>query len=73
MFPKQKTTVKKEMQILQVIVGEDGDIDDVFKPLFGTVKRIVVKRPKTAKWLCQQEPDVCFQGKKCRFDVYIRI
>jgi len=75
MFPERKKTalVKKEMQILQELLGHENQND---KQLFETAlktakKRVVVKRPKSAETITEKKPDFSIKGKTCRFDVYL--
>jgi len=73
MFPERKKSaaVKKDMVLLQTIVGEDSDSALLFqKALAADVHRVVVKRPKLAEPLCNSKPSLVFQGQSSRFDVY---
>lgn len=73
MFPERSKSaaVKKEMQVLQAIVGEDQDVLMLVKQaLIKAKRRVVIKRPKSAPWLCRQ-PDVVFAGRSHRYDVYL--
>ena len=76
MFPvrKKSALVKKEMRILKMLLENEPPIDE--KLLLETArkcakKRVVVKRPRLAKSLDNQEPNFSITGKTCRFDVYI--
>ncbi len=74
MFPKTKSRakVKKELQIIQQVVGEDHDIADLFTlALQAASKRVVVKRPKSGPWLNQLPPAYSLLGKAVRFDIYL--
>lgn len=73
MFPERTKSalVKKEMRILQQLVGQDLDAS----PLLSTARQIarykvVVKRPRLAPFLGNTEPSFCLQGKVGRFDIY---
>lgn len=73
MFPEKKKSalVKKEMQILQKLVGHDDcDSRIVEKALALAKKRVVVKRPV---WADPVYPKVSrkLEGKTTRFDIYI--
>ncbi len=75
MYPESKKTAeaKKEMRILRMLVGKDEDA----KKLLSTAcqharKRVVVKRPRHAPCLSELKPDVVYDGKSSRFDVYTR-
>jgi len=73
MFPERTKSalVKKEMRILKEVVGDDTDADEIFKlALTKAKKRVVVKRPKGAPHLNNQEPSLIYKGKSSRFDVY---
>jgi len=75
MFPDTKRTaaVKKEMRILRLIVGDDWDAEKIFElSLKKARKRIVVKRPRLAPRISSTKiPDVVYEGKSSRFDVYL--
>lgn len=73
MFPERKKSaaVKKDMVMLQEIVGADDDSEQLFQQaLQADVCRIVVKRPKLAPPLGHTKPPLVFQGQSSRFDVY---
>lgn len=74
MFPPRKNSakVKKELQIIQQIVGNDGDYDELFSlALQNANKRVVVKRPKKGPWINSMHPSYSVQGKTIRFDIYL--
>jgi len=75
MFPhKQKSAlVKKEMRLFQKLLG----YDEHEEALLGAAqraagKRVVVKRPEHAPPLAGRKPSMQINGKKHRFDVYVR-
>ncbi len=73
MFPERtkSAAVKKDMVLLQAMVGGDEDSAILFQEaLQAPVSRIVVKRPKRAAPLCDTKPSLVFQGQSSRFDVY---
>lgn len=73
MFPERKKSaaVKKDMLLLQQLVGDDPDSDALLlRSLEAGVRRVVVKRPRIAPWLAKQKPPLAFEGKSSRFDVY---
>ena len=74
MFPEKNNTalVKKEMQILQELIGNDSDSDQLLA-LAGkkAKKRVVIKRPKGAAYLGNQKPSHEIKGKSVRYDVYL--
>lgn len=74
MFPKTKTSakVKKELQLLQQLAGDDQDLDLLFTAAMETAtKRVVVKRPRTGPWLNRIKPSYSLQGTRIRFDIYL--
>lgn len=75
MFPSRDKSalVKKEMVILQTLLGKDPDTDALFATaLTCATQRIVVKRPRLAAGLTGIEPSYSLTGKSSRFDVYLR-
>ncbi|WNO09814.1 class I SAM-dependent methyltransferase [Teredinibacter sp. KSP-S5-2] len=73
MFPERSKSalVKKEMQVFHDIVGKDEDADGLLPLALHLAEyRVVVKRPKIAPYLNNQEPSFQFVGKSSRFDVY---
>ncbi len=74
MFPKRNKSalVKKEMQILQKLIGYENDTEQLFTTALAVAaKRVVVKRPKTAPSLAHNKPSHTLSGKTTRFDVYM--
>jgi 16S rRNA (guanine1516-N2)-methyltransferase len=74
MYPERHKSalVKKEMRILRDLIGDDVDAPDVLSlALKKAKKRVVVKRPRLAKPLNDQIPNLVFAGKSTRFDVYL--
>jgi 16S rRNA (guanine1516-N2)-methyltransferase len=74
MFPHRKKSalVKKEMRLFQQFLGPDEDADALLEPALVLAKqRVVVKRPDTAPYLNNCEPNMAIKGKKLRFDVYL--
>lgn len=76
MFPERKksASIKKEMVILQDIVGKNEDGAHLLQlALTCATNRVVVKRPRLAENIMPgYEPNYSLVGKNCRFDVYIR-
>lgn len=74
MFPhKEKSAlVKKDMRVLQEVVGPDEDADELFT-IARTVatNRVVVKRPDYAGFLSGLKPQTSIKTKKHRFDIYL--
>lgn len=74
MFPLRHTgaLVKKEMQILQKLVGSDTDADQLLAPARALANsRVVVKRPKNSPPLAALPPHASIQTQQCRFDLYV--
>lgn len=74
MFPERKKSalVKKEMLMLQALVGEDPDSAELFETAINCAKRrVVVKRPKLAENITDRQPDYTLKGNSSRFDVYL--
>lgn len=74
MFPSREKSaaVKKEMRILQEIIGEDLDAEVLLQAALAcATQRVVVKRPRLAKSITGKEPSYSLKGSSCRFDVYI--
>jgi len=75
MYPHRTKTalVKKEMQMLQRIIGADSDSIELLQAALRCARRrVVVKRPNQAPPLTGPRPDVQYTGKTTRFDVYLR-
>lgn len=63
--------VKKDMQVLQQMIGTDEDALDLLTTAISHVKqRVVVKWPQKTKPLLV--PDSSIEGKTVRFDVYFK-
>lgn len=76
MFPHKKKSalVKKDMQLLQKLLGDDADADNLLPAALEVAKRrVVVKRPNYAEPLNHLPPNASIKGKKYRFDVYFTI
>lgn len=75
MFPHRdkSAAVKKDMQMLQRLVGADEDADELLPAALALAShRVVVKRPAKAPVLRGQQPSSQVQSKKHRFDIYIK-
>lgn len=73
---KKQAQVKKQMQLLHLLLPEHGEMDlgDQLLPLAQQIaKRVVVKRPRLAVFLNEQQPDTQWQGDACRFDAYFQL
>ena len=73
MYPERKKSalVKKEMQILQRLHGEDDGNEQLLAlALRYARKRVVVKRPINAEILSDIKPNTSVRSKKTRYDIY---
>ena len=73
MFPERTKTasVKKEMKLLQQLLGADMDTEKLFEAALAVAqRRVVVKRPKLAPCISELKPHHVVEGKAGRFDVY---
>ena len=73
MFPARNKAalVKKEMQLLQALIGPEPDAEALLDTARRTARRrVVVKRPVHAPPLAPG-PDLVHGGKTMRFDVYL--
>lgn len=74
MYPdkKKSASVKKNMQILQKLLGKDEDTQALLDiSLKIAKKRVVVKRPKGAENLTELKPSYTVESKKTRYDIYL--
>ena len=72
---KKQAQVKKQMQLLHLILPEDGEMDlgdNLLAFAQKIAKRVVVKRPRLAVFLAGKEPNHQWQGDACRFDAYFQ-
>lgn len=75
MFPhrEKSAAVKKDMQMVQALVGSDEDSDQLLTAALAiATHRVVVKRPAKAPFLTGQKPSAQVPSKKHRFDLYIK-
>jgi 16S rRNA (guanine1516-N2)-methyltransferase len=74
MFPSRdkSAAVKKEMVILQDLLGKDPNTDNLLAlALACSKRRVVVKRPRLAPSLSGLAPSYTLAGKSSRFDIYM--
>lgn len=74
MYPdrKKSASVKKNMQILQTLLGKDEDTQELLNAALKVAKkRVVVKRPKGSDNLSAIKPTYQVNSKKTRYDIYI--
>ena len=72
---KKQAQVKKQMQLLHLLLPEDGEMDlgnNLLILAQKIAKRVVVKRPRLAVFLAEQEPQHQWSGDACRFDAYFQ-
>ena len=71
--PEKRALVKKDMQMLQFLVGEDEDAEDLLNCALSTkVERIVVKRPRTDQAIASKQVSYVLEGKRNRYDIYLQ-
>jgi 16S rRNA (guanine1516-N2)-methyltransferase len=74
MYPERKKSalVKKDMQILQHLLGKDENAGLLLKTAIKyAAKRVVVKRPIHAESVGGIKPGTSISSKKTRYDVYL--
>ncbi len=73
MYPNRKKSalVKKEMQILQTLLGQDDKADQLLAMALKQKSKIVVKRPRLGVYLNGQLPSYQIIEKTIRFDIYL--
>ena len=74
MFPPRSKSalVKKEMQLLQKLIGrKDDGLLLLQTALKAAEKRVVVKRAKKAQFLGDRKPTHSLEGKTIRYDVFL--
>ncbi len=74
MFPvkRKSALVRKEVQLLQNLVGQDSDQDKLLKVGRNIAKhRTVVKRPNSAEYLNNEKPNISIKSRNYRFDIYL--
>ena len=60
------------MRVFQHLVGVDLDADELLLPALQLAKkRVVVKRPDYAEFLCRKQPHFSRETKNHRFDIYM--
>jgi len=73
MYPERKKSalVKKDMQILQRLHGNDDTTSQLFdNALLYAKKRVVVKRPLHTDTISKKVPNTSIKSKKTRYDIY---
>lgn len=75
MYPQRNKTalVKKEMRAARELAGDDGDAGQLLElALSQAVKRVVVKRPRSAATLNAVKPTAVIESENTRYDIYIK-
>ena len=73
MYPERRKSalVKKDMQILQSLLGKDENAEQLLATALKCAgRRVVVKRPIHAEKIGRFEPNTSIRSKKTRYDVY---
>jgi len=74
MYPTREKSalVKKDMRLLHQLAGADTDSEQLLN-LARTIalKRVVIKRPKSAPFIGEQKPTTSIESKNTRYDVYV--
>lgn len=74
MFPERRKSakVKKDMALLQQLLGSQSDGAQLLVHAMGMAKkRVVVKRAKLSPPLGESKPDIEYKGSSSRYDVYL--
>ena len=72
MYPEGKRATKKEIQTLRHLLDAQADEESLLAAARSTARRVVVKRPRKAKPLADQQPSGSVTSPKTRFDIYGR-
>ncbi|MFC1523432.1 class I SAM-dependent methyltransferase [Thermodesulfobacteriota bacterium] len=75
MFPLRgkKALVKKEMQMLQMLLNQDMDAPALLQAALSCgAERVVVKRPASAPTIAGPPPTTAIKSPKHRYDLYLR-
>lgn len=74
MYPSREKSalVKKDMRLLHQLAGPDTDSEQLLETARKTaLKRVVVKRPKSAPYVGDQKPATSIESKNTRYDIYL--
>jgi len=74
MYPSREKSalVKKDMRLLHQLAGPDTDSEKLLETARQTaLKRVVVKRPKSAPFVGDQKPATSIESKNTRYDIYL--
>ena len=76
MYPSREKSalVKKDMRLLHQLAGPDTDSEQLLTTARSTaLKRVVVKRPKSAPFVGELTPTTSIESKNTRYDVYLTL
>ena len=76
MYPNREKSalVKKDMRLLHQLAGPDTDSEQLLTTARNSaLKRVVVKRPKSAPFVGEQKPTTSIESKNTRYDVYLTL
>ena len=74
MYPSRgkSALVKKDMRLLHQLAGPDTDSEQLLTTARRVaIKRVVVKRPKSAPFVRDQKPATSIESKNTRYDIYL--
>ncbi|MBL1321843.1 MAG: class I SAM-dependent methyltransferase [Methylophaga sp.] len=74
MYPSREKSalVKKDMRLLHELAGPDTDSEQLLTTARKVaLKRVVVKRPKSASFVGKQKPTTSIESKNTRYDIYL--
>lgn len=74
MYPSREKSalVKKNMRLLHQLAGPDTDSAQLLETARNAaLKRVVVKRPKSAPFVGDQKPATSIESKNTRYDIYL--
>jgi len=74
MYPSREKSalVKKDMRLLHELAGPDTDSEQLLTSARSVaLKRVAVKRPKSAPFVGNQKPATSIESKNTRYDIYL--
>jgi len=74
MYPSREKSalVKKDMRLLHELAGPDTDSEQLLTVAQNVaLKRVVVKRPKSAPFVGEKKPATSIESKNTRYDIYL--
>ena len=70
MYPDNKRTAKKEIQLLRTLLDDHDNEDELLQAACRTAPRVVVKRPRRAPPLALTKPSGNIISPNTRYDIY---